>query len=663
MNASRLLYSRYMALLLTALLVVTNLLPGFAAERVRAHVDRVACEAKGACTGRDSLAGLLLLVASKQGGQGHASATAPASSGPYSPLDAPSTEVYNPDPAGFLFDGPAVYLDSSYQALDYTDVELPLTGIVENDTAALQSAIDDYETSAFHVRILLPDNFVSDAVRVPNNLLGDYCLVVEWSGIDAVQAEGVQADWTTVATTHANAPIIRSNDGFGQPAVRCDLSAHHVRFVGIHFKAEVQAQACFNLLQIAGSVGSDDFSVVTDVTKCPRWIVVDRCWVDGGNVSNVRNGIQNDAREFCCVDSVIAGGYVTGNESHGIVTMNGPGPHKYVGCAIEGGSIGYLIGGVDPLIVGLQTSDIEFRRCYQFKRPSWNKNGPTWDGTSKTCKNLFELKWGSRLLVEGNVFDGNYHDGGQQGSYLVWKTENSNGGNVTATTHDITFRYNLAKNVSGGHEFIGIGDMTGGGPPALPLYRVHHFSNLAYEMGTYAEWDANSGSFQGSRAMVIDNAAQDIVVDHDTLVLSATIATTYSKAPIIFSNGGSGPITCTIRNSIVAWLNPTNESGYIIGDGSLTDPGPGHGTSILDLYCPDGGWVFEDNLLANTYSPALYPSASEYPTTHAAIGFASVAGLDFRLDALSTYKGMCADGSDPGANVDLVELATAGVAP
>jgi hypothetical protein len=584
--------------------------------------------------------------------------------GGYSALNAPSTEVYNPNPSGFLYDSPAVFLDSRYDpggvALTWAfEVTLSPTGNVATDTATLQGHIDNAATRVGHTRIKLANNFIANQIRLKNNLLGSYWLYIEWTGIGAAQSEGTQANKSTVATTHASAPIIQDAGGIGEPAVRCNLSTHHVRLVGIHFRSTSGA-LCYNLVQLAGSVGTDDFSVVTDVTKCPRWIIVDRCWLDGGNVSRVRNGIQADTREFCCVDTVINGCYATGNESHGIVGFNGPGPWKVVGCAIEAGSINLLVGGSDPLITGLQTSDLEIRRCYFYKRASWNPNdGGAWDGIGKTCKNLLELKWGDRVLVEGCVFDGNYYDGGQFGSFLVWKTENSGGGNTTVRTKNVTYRHNLARNVSGGYEFIGIGV---GSSVAASTSRIHHYNNLVYELAANRLTEA----VNSSKALHFSTGANQIVIDHDTIVLSQTESTSRFSKPITFQGNYDHGIK--VNNCILAIpiASPPNDADarMIFGDGTRT-VSPDTGTNTLAVFCPSpgvGGYEFIDNGVVRTYAAQVNPTTSEYVTTVAAVGFTNVGALDFSLTGGSPFKGICADGSDPGCNRTLLDLATSGVA-
>ena len=65
------------------------------------------------------------------------------------------------------------------------------------------------------------------------------------------------------------------------------------------------------------------------------------------------------------------------------------------------------MGGADPQVSlnGNVASDIYFRRNHVYKRPSWLGS------TQLVVKNLFELKVGRRILVEGNVFENNWANG------------------------------------------------------------------------------------------------------------------------------------------------------------------------------------------------------------------------------------------------------------
>ena len=56
-----------------------------------------------------------------------------------------------------------------------------------------------------------------------------------------------------------------------------------------------------------------------------------------------------------------------------------------------------------------------------------------------------------------------------------------------------------------------------------------------------------------------------------------------------------------------------------------------------------------------------YPAGNFYPTSLAAINFFNLAGADFRLQAASAFRGVGTDFLDPGANINALTTAIAGV--
>lgn len=577
---------------------------------------------------------------------------------PASPIDSPSTVVYVPQPAMWTL--PVVFLDSRYNPggtpLTFgTDTLLTHTNQA-GDTAALQAAMDAYAAGSAHVRIKLPNGFDATHVRHKKNLNGNFWLYIE--AATKPTSEGVKPaiDPTTfLVPSMASAPTITSIDGAGYGCVSCDEGAHHLRLTGIHFKASAGSPVQ-RLLYLAGTPNTSTDNTDTTADKLPQWIIIDRCWIDGQNVSRCKNGILAHTKEFACVDSVISGIYVTGQENHGINGFNALGPWKIVGNSIEAGSISVLVGGADPNIPGLQTTDLEIRRNHMFKRPSWNlRDSTVWDGISKVVKNIFELKWSDRVLVEGNIFENSYYGDNQIGAAVVYKVENSGGTNTTVTTSNVTHRFNRLKNVAGGYEFQGQG--VSAGPIGSPLHRVHIYEDLCEGLApdTYV-----AGT---TRAFFQNNAATDIVVDHATVCLHQQIATPRFTQPILFA-GTLDEIRWSINNSLlmIPVASPPNspDTRHILGDGSQV-VSPDNATNTLNQYAP--GWSFLNNVLVKLVGSLTsgYPTTSRYTDTISSVGCINPSTGDFRLATSSPYRGICADGSDPGANMTLVNQATAGV--
>jgi hypothetical protein len=120
-----------------------------------------------------------------------------------------------------------------------------------------------------------------------------------------------------------------------------------------------------------------------------------------------------------------------------------------------------------------------------------------------------------------------------------------------------------------------------------------------------------------------------------------------------------------MNNSIYGW--PINSPPHdpdarsIFGDGAQTVGPPDNGVNALNAYCGVGGWTFDKNVMARTYAAQVNPPNSFYLQTIAGIGFQDIDNDNCRLGASSPYKGICADGSDPGCDLDVIQFATQGV--
>lgn len=678
MSASRRLWARHMVILLAVALSVIAQLPAFAATPLRKAVERHAESARSAWDGQEG--GLLLLIAAKrhQGRlKGPVDPPLPGGGGLYSSLTASSTEVYNPDPASFLYDPPAVWLDSTWDRTGAggapIDFALQVTLDVTDTATELQAQIDAAATRIGNTLIWLPSGFVSNRIRLRKHTAGTYWTYIAWTGINTAQAEGVQANKDTVASTHANAPIIQSATATQTGAVWCDPGADYTRLVGIHFRATT-GSPCYRLLYLQGTPDYNTENADTTVGYTPQWMIVDRCWIDGANTSRVVNGIVNNTREFACVNSVIDGIYFQGIENHGIVGYNGPGPWKIVGNAIEAASINFLCGGAVPRIDGLMTNDIEVRRNYWFKRISWNRNDPlVFDGiTNKVVKNIFELKWGNRVLVEANYFENSPYGDNQKGAFLVWKVENSisdpqnpppGGGPIWLTTSNVTYRHNYAKNVAGAYEFQGVGF---GGAITTPLHRIHHYNNVVLRLaGDKLQYlESGTGNRFSGRGMFFNNGANNITIDHETIVLSVAETTEIWSTPIMFS-GPTDESDIYINNNVFAWpmTSPPRDPAArsILGDGAQVVGPPDNGLNTFNAYVSN--WTFDDNLMARTHLAQVNPPGSTYVATIAACGFTDIANDNCSLAVGSPGKGICADGSDAGCNLPVILAAISGVKP
>jgi len=178
----------------------------------------------------------------------------------------------------------------------------------------------------------------------------------------------------------------------------------------------------------------------------PSDLVLDRVYVHArATVGTSRCVALNSARS-AVVHSYLDECHLKGYDSQAIAGWNGPGPFRIENNALYGAGENVMFGGSDPAIPGLIPSDIIVRRNHVYTPVAWRS---TW-----TKKNLLETKNVQRLVVEENVFDGSWADA-QVGYAFVLKSANQGGRCTWCASRDITFRYNLIRNVGAGFNLTG----------------------------------------------------------------------------------------------------------------------------------------------------------------------------------------------------------------
>ncbi len=178
----------------------------------------------------------------------------------------------------------------------------------------------------------------------------------------------------------------------------------------------------------------------------PSDLVLDRVYVHArATVGTSRCVALNSARS-AILHSYLDECHLKGYDSQAIAGWNGPGPFRIENNALFGAGENVMFGGSDPAIPGLIPSDIILRRNHVYTPVAWRM---VW-----TKKNLLETKNVQRLLVEENVFDGSWADA-QVGYAFVLKSSNQSGRCTWCASRDITFRYNLIRNVGAGFNLTG----------------------------------------------------------------------------------------------------------------------------------------------------------------------------------------------------------------
>jgi hypothetical protein len=302
---------------------------------------------------------------------------------------------------------PRVYLDTSSVAstgrtiavASGGDLQVAINNAQPGDVVSLQSG------AVFRGNFTLPNKVW--------NKQGSPWIIIRTSAPDS----SLPSPGTRITPGHSPvmAQIISPNVG---PAMETAPGAHHYRFVGIEFSV------------VAGSDNYQIVSLTADTntaSQLPSNIIIDRCYIHGTNRTNTRRGVLINSSSTAIIDSYLSNFHEVGADSQAIGGWNGPGPFKIVNNYLEGAGENFMLGGADPSIPNLVSSDIEFRNNHCFKPVSWKIGHLAYAGKPWTVKNLFELKNAQRVLVDGNLFEQNWTHA-QNGVSILFTVRNQDGG-------------------------------------------------------------------------------------------------------------------------------------------------------------------------------------------------------------------------------------------
>ena len=371
--------------------------------------------------------------------------------------------------------------------------------------------------------------------------------------------------------------------------------------------------------------GGDD---QTSLSKVPSRFVVDRVFLHGLDGTNTVRCLALNSAHTAVINSWIDDCHAKGFDSQAIEGWNGPGPYLIENNFLAGAGENVMFGGADPGIPNLVPSDITIRRNHVYKDPAWKG---AW-----TVKNLFELKTGRRVLVEGNVFENNWADA-QAGMAIVIKSSNDGGSGPWQGTTDLTFRYNLVRNSPRGFNVQAID-----GAPAVPVARVRIEHNLFENIGRFNDTES-SGWLN-----LVTHGVRDIAIRHNTMVHNVK---DFGLALVMYYANGSA------RNLMIDDNVFTNPAGYAIFYS-------GTKVGVESIRAAAGSsWSFARNVAAGV-SPEFapwHPPESWYPATVDGIGFVDARSGDYRLAPRSQFKGRGKGGTDPGVDFARLTKAIEGV--
>lgn len=402
------------------------------------------------------------------------------------------------------------------------------------------------------------------------------------------------------------------------PAIRIPIETGPVALTGLEITC-LETLPQIGVLIEFGSGGSDQNSL----SLVPKGLAIDRCDVHGQPNTDSQRGIAANGANFKITNSKVREIHGRGYDTQAICSWNGPGPFTILDCFLEGAGENVMFGGSQPSIPNLIHSDIEIRRCKFFKPLSWYVNDPSYGGLHWTVKNLFELKNARRVVVQGNVFDGNWTDA-QAGRSIAFTPRPSDSGSW-ALIEDVDFSYNIIRNVGSGIILLGADE-----PPAPTETRLRRV-RVAHNV-----WEIDGPRFNsnGTFATVI-NKTEDVTIENNTAIQTSHIVM-----------ADYAPNTRFIYRNNIARHNEYGIFGSGVGIGNVA----------LDFYFP--GAVVAGNLIVKEVNAPwnvdlIYPEGNFYPNT-----IAETIGADYRV--LPAWQGKATDGKDPGVDIDALNAAQAG---
>ncbi len=521
-------------------------------------------------------------------------------------------------------------------------------GPVGRDYTDLQEAID--AVSPGTVIILDAGEPFVGGFQLPDKGPGEEWIILMSSRMDLLPDDATRVDPAALTgdllfpTQRDAMPGIVTNHPSGIPCFRTQPGAHHYRLVGLEITADSNVLNSYGLVNLGESSSAQN-----ELSEVPHHLVIDRCYIHGHDRADIiKYGIRLDCAYGAVMDSYVAQFHSVGFDAQAISGINGPGPFKIINNYLEASGENILFGGGAPAIPGLVPADIEIRQNYFYKPWSWRVGHPAYAGKHWTIKNLFELKTGKRVWLDGNVLENCWADlpTGQSGYAILLTVRTEGGASPQADVSDILITNNIIRHAGAG---ISLSGTDGAGSNRSSRIRISN--NLFDDISGPAYGDLNTaGPNDGTYLKIGD--PQEVWIDHNTV---------FHTGPITWAYG--------ITDSFLFTDNITNSLVSAGGYQGIYGPGYQQGNATIAHYFPDitdANRHFDHNVLiggnASRYTMFNTVSHNFFPPDVASVGFVNAAdGLvdyhGYRLLEDSPFAGISGGGTDPGLNIDSLDVA------
>jgi len=498
------------------------------------------------------------------------------------------------------------------------------------DHTTIQAAVDAANRGDT-IEIEAGETFTED-ITFPYKGAGTAYITLQTSALGALPAAGNRVDLGDLSAM----PTIRSATAGSAAAIRAEPAANppsYYRFIGLEIRRHNSTAFQQSPIYLGDfGPGQDTYGEV------PHHFIFDRCVVRGADNASTARGFYFNVRDSQIVNSYIENFWQDGGDSQAILMTNGAENNLIANNFIEAGSENIMLGGADPDIPNFVPNNIIIEHNHFFKRLSWRGASPL-----RVVKNLFEIKNGRDVTIRNNIFENNWFEA--QAGHSILFTCRSDGSAPWTVCQNITFEYNIVKNVRSGFNITRTDDFT----DIQLTNNVYVRNNLWIISGTAMGDDGWLGIFPDAGTIGTAGKMNNIIFDHNTFI------TTSNSPSWLWAENGDVPAMMEnfeFTNNIVACSAAATWSGVRNAGGTT-------GTAALNSFAPGPEWTWTGNVLQ--IGSSGYPSGNSHAANFAAFQFVNAGAGDYELAGGSPYKGIAPGGIDPGVNWDELQSRTQNV--
>jgi len=508
---------------------------------------------------------------------------------------------------------PASSLKNLYRPNSSQQATAPSSSIVVTSTATVWQPMTSAELTAAINSANLGDTIILHAGTtyvgnwtLKNKTTGSGFITIESDQL-ANLPEGVRVSpadavhMPKLVSAGGNVPVFQTEY---PNASGTTIGAHHFKFLGLEMTGPTDNSDLVALMQL----GTTD-TIQDTLQEMPHDFVIDRCYMHAnlapGSIyssQNLRRAIALNTGATDITNNYIQEMHDANGDSQAIGGSSGAGPYNILNNFLEAASENILFGGSAVSIPNTVPSDIVIHGNYFYKPVDWMQG--TNGATKWAVKNLFEIKAGRRITVDGNVFENNWSSG-QDGTAIVIKIDQYSSSRPWQVTEDITFQNNILRHSNNAIAIQGRdweGDSTTTSPYGL-VRRITIKNNIWDDINKTPWGTWNDPNNIGGNYLYLTQGPLNVTFDHNTVLNGRTIvnvdSSQYPTTGFVFTN------------NIVAH----NTYGVFGTDAS------GIGDPVFDMYFSDSAARFNKNVIMDSQAKSSNytksrPNTSPYFSEH-----------------------------------------------